>query len=93
VPHDQSELREKLAAVASELDVGITELREVCRGIHPAILSQGGLGPALKALARRSPVPVGPDLHISSRPSPAVEAAADYVVAEALTNVTKHAEA
>jgi signal transduction histidine kinase len=89
----QPELRKKLAGVASELDAGISELREVCRGIHPAILTQGGLGPALKALARRSRVPVGLDLQISSRPSPAVEAAAYYVVAEALTNVTKHAKA
>jgi signal transduction histidine kinase len=93
MPDDQPELREHLAVVASQLNAAITELREVCRGIRPAILSQGGLGPALKALARRSAVPVGLDLHISSRPSPAVEAAAYYVVAEALTNVTKHAKA
>jgi signal transduction histidine kinase len=93
VADDQAWLREKLAEVAGELDATITELRELCRGIHPAILSQGGLGSALKALARRSPVPVDVDLRIGSRPSLTVEAAAYYVVAEALTNATKHAQA
>jgi signal transduction histidine kinase len=93
VTDDQPWLREKLAEAATELDAGITELRELCRGIRPAILSQGGLGAALKALARRSAVPVDLDLRISSRPSPTVEAAAYYVVAEALTNATKHAQA
>jgi signal transduction histidine kinase len=93
VADDQPWLREKLAEVAGELDATITELRELCRGIHPAILSRGGLGSALKALARRSPVPVDVDLRIGSRPSLTVEAAAYYVVAEALTNATKHAQA
>jgi signal transduction histidine kinase len=90
---DQPGLREKLAEVASELDDSITELRELCRGIHPAILSEGGLGSALKALARRSPVAVTLDLRLSSRPPLTVEAAAYYVLAEALTNAAKHAEA
>jgi signal transduction histidine kinase len=90
---DQPWLTGKLAEVAGELDATITELRELCRGIHPAILTQGGLGSALKALARRSPVPVDVELRIGSRPSLTVEAAAYYVAAEALTNATKHAQA
>jgi signal transduction histidine kinase len=93
VADDQPWLRGKLAEVAGELDATITELRELCRGIHPAILSKGGLGSALKALARRSPVLVDVDLRLGSRPSLTVEAAAYYVVAEALTNATKHAQA
>jgi signal transduction histidine kinase len=93
VSGDQPRLRGQLAEVAGELDATITELRELCRGIHPAILSQGGLGSALRALARRSTIPVDVDLRIASRPPLTVEAAAYYVVAEALTNVTKHAHA
>jgi signal transduction histidine kinase len=85
-------------ALAAELDraVGeaagaLEELRETARGIHPAILTNGGLRPALRALARRSPVPV--DLQIPARgrlPEP-VEISAYYLVAEALTNAAKHA--
>jgi signal transduction histidine kinase len=69
------------------------ELREISRGIHPAILSRGGLGPAIKGLARRSPIPVGLDLSVNSRMPEQVEVAAYYVVAEALTNAAKYARA
>ena len=58
VPPEQPELRAQLARIADGLAGALEELRELSRGIHPAILSEGGLGPALKALARRSPVPV-----------------------------------
>jgi signal transduction histidine kinase len=87
------ELRTRLARVADGLGEALQELQEVSRGIHPAILSQGGLGPALKALARRSAVPVEADLQIETRLPEPVEAAAYYVVAEALTNAAKHAHA
>lgn len=70
-----------------------TDLRELSRGIHPAILSRGGLAPALKTLARRSPIPVALTADISSRMDESVEVAAYYVVAEALTNTAKYAEA
>ena len=70
-----------------------TELQEVSRGIHPAILSKGGLGPAIKTLARRSTVPVRLELAVDRRLSESIEVAAYYVIAEALTNVAKHAEA
>jgi signal transduction histidine kinase len=74
----------------------IVELRNVIRGVHPAVLAERGLDPALSALAARSPVPVtvdvGPELG-SQRLDPTVEAVAYFVVAEALTNVARHAEA
>jgi signal transduction histidine kinase len=63
------------------------------RGIHPAVLSEGGLGPALKALARRAAVPVDLDLRTERRLPQDVERAAYYVVSEALTNAAKHAHA
>ena len=69
------------------------ELREISRGIHPAILSEGGLGPALRTLARRCAVPVQIDVQSRSRYSPLVEVAAYYVISEALTNTAKHANA
>jgi signal transduction histidine kinase len=70
-----------------------TDLREISLGIHPAVLSEGGLGPALKSLARRSTVPVSVDVAIEKRLPDAVEVAAYYVAAEALTNAAKHAQA
>ncbi|HEX3459370.1 MAG TPA: GAF domain-containing sensor histidine kinase [Acidimicrobiales bacterium] len=68
-------------------------LRETARGIHPVILSKAGLGPAFKALARRSALPVELDLRAERRLPEPVEVAAYYVVSEALTNATKHAQA
>jgi signal transduction histidine kinase len=73
-------------------DVSV-DLQEISRGIHPAILSKGGLGPALKTLARRSVVPVTLDLAIDRRLPDSVEVGAYYIVAEALTNAVKHARA
>jgi signal transduction histidine kinase len=80
------ELTEGLVAV-------LDELREVSRGIHPAILSKAGLGPALRALARRSTVPVEVDVTIDGRLPDEVEVAAYYAVSEALANVAKHSGA
>jgi signal transduction histidine kinase len=71
----------------------LADLQEISRGIHPAILSRGGLGPAIRALARRSVVPVELSLRASRRLPESVEVAAYYVVSEALTNVAKHAQA
>ncbi|HEX5114615.1 MAG TPA: CHASE3 domain-containing protein [Pseudonocardiaceae bacterium] len=93
VSSDQAELRAQLAAVSDGLAGALDELREVARGIHPAILSEGGLAPALRALARRSAVQVELTEHVPGRCPPAVEIAAYYAVAEALTNVAKHADA
>ena len=76
-----------------ELDEILGDLRELSRGIHPAILSEGGLGPALRTLARRSPVPVELQVETQGRLPERVEVTAYYVVAEALTNVAKYANA
>jgi signal transduction histidine kinase len=93
IPSEMSEPRERLSAVADGLTGALDDLREISRGIHPAILSEGGLRPALKALARRSAVPVDLDLRLERRLPEPVEIAAYYVVAETLTNATKHANA
>ena len=79
-------------AVSGLTDV-FQELQELSRGIHPAILSTGGLPAAFKTLARRSSVPVNLDVAIEQRLPESVEVAAYYVVAEALTNAAKHAQA
>jgi PAS domain S-box-containing protein len=85
-------LRDELADSADGLTGAIEELQEFSRGIHPVILTRRGLGPALKALARRSSVPVELDV-IPVRLPERVEAAAYYLVSEALTNAAKHAQA
>jgi len=90
---NQTDLQKQLSNLACGLAGVSTELQEISRGIHPAILSEGGLGPALKSLARRSAVPVSFQVTIERRLSDAVEIAAYYVVAEALTNAVKHAQA
>jgi signal transduction histidine kinase len=93
VPASLPELDAALAQAADGLAGVLTELQEISRGIHPAILSQGGLGPAVKTLARRSAVPVELGLRADVRLPERVEVAAYYVVAEALANVAKHARA
>jgi signal transduction histidine kinase len=93
LPPGLPEVTAKLADVADGLSVALEELQEVARGIHPAILSRGGLGPALKALARRSVVPVELEVDVVPRLPEPVEVAAYYVVSEALTNAAKHARA
>jgi signal transduction histidine kinase len=92
-PPDVGEARAQLERTARGLDGVLEELREISRGIHPAVLSRGGLRPALAALARRSAVPVELDLRGERRPPEHVEVAAYYVVSEALTNAAKHAHA
>jgi signal transduction histidine kinase len=93
VPPQLGKLEGELSRVAEGLAGVFDELRELSRGIHPAILSEGGLGPALTALARRSAVPVELDLHPERRLPEHVEIATYYVVSEALTTAAKHAQA
>jgi PAS domain S-box-containing protein len=93
VPPDLDELVAQLDDVAAGFTNALDELREFARGIHPAILAEGGLGPALRVLARRSEVPVELDMRTSRRLGAPVEVAAYYVVSEALTNAAKHAKA
>jgi signal transduction histidine kinase len=92
-PELGAQLGAQLAHVAEGLTGALDDLRDLSRGIHPAILSEGGLGPALKALANRSVVPVELDVDLPSRLPEPVEVAAYYVVSEALANAAKHARA
>jgi signal transduction histidine kinase len=91
-PRD-AELRDQLSRITEELTNALDEVRELSRGIHPAILSEGGLGPALKALARRSVVPVALDLAVEARLDQRIEVAAYHVASEGLANAAKHAHA
>jgi signal transduction histidine kinase len=93
VPPGHADLRRELDRVLDGLADVLEELRELSRGIHPASLSLGGLGPALKALARRSAVPVKLDIRTQARQPERVEVAAYFVVCEALANAAKHAHA
>ncbi len=93
VPTEVPDIREQLTEIIDGMASLHVDLQELSRGIHPAILSRGGLGPAIKTLARRSAVPVSLDLDVDRRLPESVEVAAYYVVAEALTNAAKHAEA
>jgi signal transduction histidine kinase len=93
VPPELGELAGEVSRVAEGLASVQEELREIAHGIHPAILAQGGLGPALKTLARRSQVPVELEVRARGRLPDPVEVAAYYVVSETLTNVAKHARA
>ena len=82
-----------LSAGQEDLTKGIDELRELARGLHPPLLSEHGLGPALDALLTRAPVPVEIAELPDERLTAPVEAAAYYIVAEAITNVAKYAQA
>jgi signal transduction histidine kinase len=90
---DQGGVRELLDAAGGELDAALDELRELARGIHPAVLSDRGLDAALEALASRAPVPVDLDARVGARLPEPIELAAYFVIAEALTNVAKYANA
>ena len=84
---------EALDQAGQELSEALKELRELARGIHPAVLTERGLEPAVRALADRAPLPVELCVELEGRLPDPVEAAAYYVVAEALTNVAKYAHA
>ena len=92
-PRPAEEIQGELSLLADGLGTAMDELREISHGIHPAILSEAGLGPALEALARRSAVPVELDLNLGQRLGEHVEAAGYYIASEAITNVAKHARA
>jgi PAS domain S-box-containing protein len=93
VPPELRELQAQLSRVADGLAGALKELQEISRGIHPAILTHGGLAPALKTLARRSAVPVELAVRTETRLPEPIEVAVYYVVSEALTNTAKHAHA
>ena len=89
---DSPESRELFEAASAELGAALAELRELARGIHPAVLTDRGLAPALATVVGRSPVPVSLECCDGRFPAP-VEAAAFYLVSEALTNMAKYAQA
>ena len=87
------ELGGQLDEAVAEATGALEELSKIARGIHPAILAKGGLRPALRTLARRSPIPVDLQVDVDERLPDQVEVSAYYVVAEALTNAAKHSRA
>jgi signal transduction histidine kinase len=97
VEHDlepgQDAARGRLDRAVAELERTVDDVRTLARGLHPAILAQGGLAAALRSLARRSPVPVTLTVELADGLPEPVEVAAYYVVSEALANVAKHAGA
>jgi signal transduction histidine kinase len=93
LPPELEGARAKLSGVAAQLADALEDLRELSRGLHPAILSEGGLEPAIRSLARRSPVPASVRLEHLPRLADPVEVAAYYVVSESLANAGKHAHA
>ncbi|GAA1282750.1 hypothetical protein GCM10009609_54220 [Pseudonocardia aurantiaca] len=93
VPPEACDLEAQLDDLAAEATSALDELRELARGIHPSILAEGGLRPALKTLARRSAVPAELDVRVDGRLPEQIEVATYFVVSEALTNAAKHAHA
>ncbi|MEA2210782.1 MAG: hypothetical protein QOF83_730 [Solirubrobacteraceae bacterium] len=87
------DLEPQLSRIGQGLNDVLEDLRKISHGLHPAILSEAGLKPALKALGRRSAVPVELDLRVDTRLPESIEVAAYYVVSEGLANVVKHANA
>jgi len=87
------ELEPQLARVRRELDGGLAELRDLARGIHPTVLSDRGLRPAVDALVARAGIPVTVHGDLEERPVASVEATLYFAIAEALTNVAKYASA
>ena len=90
---DPERARQLLAGAHDETKAALTELRDLVRGFHPAILEDRGLDAALSAIVARAPVPVDLHVDISPRPPATIESAAYYVVVEALTNTAKHSNA
>jgi len=92
-PTADPELEATLAQASAEVRAALTELRELARGIHPAILTEAGLEPAIRSLVDRAAVPIELKADLPHRLSAPVEATAYFVVSEALANVGKHARA
>jgi signal transduction histidine kinase len=93
VPEDMPGVRAEFLSIASGLAAAVAELQELSRGIHPAILTRGGVGPALRTLARRSKIPVEVEIPADTRLPEPLEVAAYFVASEALANAAKHARA
>jgi PAS domain S-box-containing protein len=92
-PTDQQGAQSGLERIRHDLEAVLEDVREFSRGLHPALLSQAGLGASLRALARKSSIPVRLDVSVSERPSESTETAVYYVISEALANAAKHSRA
>jgi len=90
---EQEPVATRLGEARAELTEALGELRELAHGLHPSVLTTHGLGIALEAVATRATIPVEVSVELAERPSASVEAAAYYIVAEAVTNAQKHARA
>jgi PAS domain S-box-containing protein len=93
LPPERDDLRAQLSGVARGLVAAVEDLQEISRGIHPAILSKGGLAPALQSLAHRSAIPVDLDVATGLHLEEPIEVAAYFVASEALANAAKHSQA
>jgi signal transduction histidine kinase len=93
IPPGTEDLRQRMSEAVASLEGAIHEIREISRGLHPVIVSKGGIGSAIKVLARRSAIPVDVEVLATRRVADAVEVALYYVVSEALANAVKHARA
>jgi PAS domain S-box-containing protein len=93
LPPERDDLRAQLSGIATGLVAAVEDLQEISRGIHPAILSKGGLAPALQTLAHRSAIPVDLDITTDVRLAEPIEVAAYFVASEALANAAKHSQA
>jgi signal transduction histidine kinase len=92
-PGDQSQARQVIAEAHEEAKAALADLRNLIRGLHPAVLEDRGLDAALSGVTARLPIPVRLTVDVPRRPSPTIEAVAYFVVSESLTNITKHAQA
>ena len=93
IPAELEASREELSGLQRRLESVLDDVREISQGVHPATLSQWGLGPALRTLTRPSSIPVELEIDVPDRLPQSVEIAVYYVVSEALANVSKHARA
>jgi PAS domain S-box-containing protein len=93
IPGEQQEAHRGVERIGRGLEAVLEDVRELSRGLHPALLSQGGLGTSLRALTRESPIRVNLDIEVDQRPPESIEIAVYYVVSEALTNAAKHSQA
>jgi PAS domain S-box-containing protein len=93
IPADQKDAHAGIERIARDIDAVLDDIRELSRGLHPALLARGGLRGSLRSLARKSPIRVQLDVDVGQRPPEAVEIAVYYVVSEALANAAKHSRA
>jgi signal transduction histidine kinase len=93
LPVELSDVHARLSDIADGLTEALEDLQEISRGIHPAILSKGGLAPALRTLAQRSSIPVTMDITTEARLAKPIEVAAYFAASEALANAAKHSQA